>query len=258
MLNKSKIILPADDDEVKLCLMKACDLYTKASFTSKAFYTKFLSPLEARCILQRFPKDDVNIRLFGGYDEFERCVCAFYTYDEDLTFPVAALKVKSKSKNSSLSHRDYLGSVLSLGIKRELVGDIVIRENEAIVFCLEEIADFIADNLTKIANTGVSIKKEENIDDINIKRDFDIISSTVSSLRCDSVVASALNLSRSKAAELIERGYVIFNYEQAKSAAKVIKDGDVFSVRGYGKFRVQTDGSLTRKGRIHINIFRYK
>ncbi len=258
MLNKSKIILSADDEDVKLCLMKACDLYTKAEFTGKAFYTKFLSPLEARIITQRFPKSDVDMELFGGYDGSERCVCAFYTYPEDLSFPISALKVKSKSKNSTLSHRDYLGSVLSLGIKRELIGDIIVRDGDAIIFCLEEIAHYIADSLTKIANTGVSIKIEENIGDLGIKRDYDIISSTVSSLRCDSIVASALNLSRAKAAELIERGYVNLNYEQARSVSQGIKNEDVLSVRGYGKFSVQTDGKLTKKGRIHINILKYK
>ena len=258
MINKSKIILPSDDEDVKLTLMKACDLYTKAEFAGKAFYTKFLSPLEARVIEHRFPKADVSTKFFGGYDGSERCVCAFYTYSEDLAFPISALKVKSKSKNSTLSHRDYLGSVLSLGIKRELVGDIVVKDGEAIIFCLSEIADYIADSLTKIANTGVSIKKEENIGDLGIKRDYDVISSTVSSLRCDSIVASALNLSRAKAAELIERGYVNLNYEQAKSVSQNIKNEDVLSVRGYGKFGVQTDGTLTRKGRIHVNILKYK
>lgn len=258
MINKSKVILPTDDDEIKLVLSKACDLYTKALNTSKAFFTKFLSPLEFSAIQSRFPKTELYIKFFGGYDDAERKVCAFYLYEDFISYPITALKFKPKSKNAELSHRDYLGSVLSLGIKREMIGDIVITDGSAIMFCLDEIADYIIQNLIKIGGTGVIITREDNLENINIKRDFENISSTVSSMRCDSIVSSALNLARGKADELIEKGQVTLNYEIAKTLHQMIKNGDVLSVRGYGKFRVQTDGKLTRKGRIHINLLKYK
>ena len=69
MISKTKVILPTDDDDIKLMLSKACDLYNKAFTTTKSFYTKFLSPLEAAIIAQRFPKTEVGIKLFGGYDK---------------------------------------------------------------------------------------------------------------------------------------------------------------------------------------------
>ncbi len=257
MINKSKIILPSDDEEIKLVLSKSCDLYAKALTTSRDFFTKFLSPLEASVILKRFPKGELYIKFFGGYEEAERTVCAFSAYDDALDFPLTALKFRIKSKNADLSHRDYLGSVLSLGIKRETLGDIIITDTGAIVFCLDEIADYIADNLLKIGGVGVEVTKEQSLQSLEIKREYNMVSSTVSSMRCDSIVSSALNLARGKAAELIERGLVTLNYETAKSSHQLIKDGDVISVRGHGKFKVQTDGHLTKKGRIHVNLCKY-
>lgn len=257
MINKSKIILPSDDEDIKLVLSKACDLYTKALTTSRDFFTKFLSPLESATVSGRFPKGEVFIRFFGGYDDAERLVCAFSAYKDDIVFPVTALKLRVKSKNAGLSHRDYLGSILSLGIKRETLGDIIITDTGAIVFCLDEIADYIADNLLKIGGAGIEITKEESLQTLEIKREYNIMPSTVSSMRCDSIVSSALNLARGKAVDLISRGLVTLNYEIAKSSHQIIKDGDVISVRGHGKFKVQTDGHLTKKGRIHVNICKY-
>ncbi len=257
MINKDKIIFPTDDDEIKLVISKACDLYLKAERSTKAFCTKFLSPLEASVIMGRFPKNELSLKLFGGYDEAERQICSFFTYEDDVDFPIAALRLKIKSKTAKLSHRDYLGSLLSMGIKREVIGDIVVMDEGAIVFCLEEIADYIADNLPKIGGAGVDIEKIASLGEISIERQFQKLSSTVSSLRGDAVVASALNLARSKASELIERGLVTLNYEQLKSTSAQIKNGDVLSARGYGKFKIVTDGHLTKKGRIHIDIYKY-
>lgn len=257
MINKTKIILPTDDDDIKLMLSKACDLYNKSFTTSKSFYTKFLSPLEAAVIRQRFPQNEVGIKLFGGYDDAERCMCAFYQNEYDIYYPLVALKLKPKSKSVALTHRDYLGSVLSLGIKRETLGDIIIKGNDAVMFCTDDMADYIADNLFKIGGTGVGVTKEYLLEELEIKREFQTVSATVSSLRCDCVIASALNLSRGKALEFIERGLATHNYEIIKSSHKLVADGDTLSVRGHGKFKVQTNGTLTKKGRIHVNILRY-
>ncbi len=258
MINKSKIISPSDSDELKLILSRACDLYDKAERTSKPFYTKFMSPAESSAVAIRFPKSEVKLRMLGGYDDAERCICAFYTYDDELCPPVCALSLSIKSKTATLTHRDYLGSVLSLGIKRETIGDIIVTDSGATMFCLAEIADFIIENLTKIGGSGVRIKELGSDADVSFGREFEDIFATVSSLRCDCIVAAAARLSRTKVSELIERGLVLINYNPALSHSASLKDGDVISIRGYGKFRLQTDGSLSKKGRIHINLQKYK
>ena len=98
MINKAKIILSSDDDEIKLMLSKAIDLYNKAQRSTKPFYTKFLSPLEASIVAGRFPKNEIELKLFGGYDDAERQICAFYTFDEDLNPPICTLYINLKSK----------------------------------------------------------------------------------------------------------------------------------------------------------------
>lgn len=257
MINKSKIISASDSDEIKLILSRACDLYDKAERTSKPFYTKFISPADSSLIYSRFPKSELSLRLIGGYDDAERCICAFYKYEDELYPPICALKFNMKSKTAEPTHRDYLGSLLSLGIKRETLGDIIVSEGGAIVFCLAEIADYIIDNLTKIGGSGVRIEIASDDADIVPKRQYEERFATVSSLRCDGVVSSVTGLSRAKAAELIERGLVAVNYNSVASQSALMKDGDVFSIRGYGKFRLQTDGRLSKKGRLHINLLKY-
>lgn len=256
MISKTKVISPSDDDDIKLTLSRACDMYNKAYTTSCAFYTKFLSPQEANLIKQRFPRGDITISFFGGYDDAERCICGFGNGD-DFYFPITALRVKCKSKNAQLSHRDYMGTVLSLGLKRETLGDIITEDGGAVILCLEEIADYICDNLVKVGGIGVSVFKEEPLEVLKIERNYSEISATVSSLRCDSVIAAALRLSRTKASELIDRGLATHNYEIIKSAHRMVEDEDVLSVRGYGKFKVKTTGNLTKKGRVHIDILKY-
>lgn len=217
-------------------------------------FTKFLTPLEAREIDMRFPKNEVDINFFGGYEGAERTIASFGEISDG--YPLTTLKIRLKGK-ASLSHRDYLGSVLSLGIKRELIGDIIPSDDGAILFCLEEIADFITDNLTKIANTGVAVSTASEDDICQIKRNYIKISQTVSSLRLDAVVASAVSKSRGVSSELISKGHVMHNYKEASSSSAPVKDGDIITVRGYGKFLINTDERLTRKGRIHIDINKF-
>lgn len=254
MINKNTIISTSDSDEIRLCLSKACDAYTKSLFSGRCLFTKFLTPLEAREISMRFPKGEVDISFFGGYDGAERTVASFGRQNEE--YPLCALEIVQKGK-IALSHRDYLGSVLSLGIKRELVGDILVKDDGAVLFCLEEIADYISDNLTKIANSGVSVSRCNDDDAKNMERNFEKRSSTVSSLRLDAVVASAISKSRGVAAELIGRSLVSHNYKEATSVSQGVKDNDVITVRGFGKYLINTDEKLTKKGRIHIDISKY-
>ncbi|MBQ4528112.1 MAG: hypothetical protein II998_08565 [Clostridia bacterium] len=218
-------------------------------------FTKFLTPLEAREISSRFPKGEVNIAFFGGYDGAERTVASFGEVFSETEYPLCCLEIRVKGKHS-LSHRDFLGSAISLGLKRELLGDIIVCEEGALLFCLDEIADYIADNLTKIANTGVSVRHYEG-EAVKLSRNYVRTSSTVSSLRLDAVVSAATSKSRATSAEMIQRGLVSHNYKEAISVSMNVKDGDIITVRGIGKYLINTDEKLTRKGRIHIDINKY-
>lgn len=253
MTDRNAVLRSVTDSEDKLFLSSACDKCDRSEKIQKTVYTRFMTPRQALLLRDRIP----NIRFFGGYSDGERVMAAFVPNEwEDVRFPICAIKIKNIGKKQ-LGHRDYMGSILALGITRELIGDIVVTDEGAIVFVCEEIADFITDNLTKVASSGVRLTLCENTEDIQIQRDFKEISATVSSMRLDCIISAALGKSRSMAVSFISEGLVNVNYDTEKSVSRVVKDKDVISVRGFGKMIINTDLYLTKKGRIHINIQKY-
>ena len=255
MTDRIAVLKGITDSEDKIFLSSVCDKCDRCEKTQRAVYTRFLTPRQALMVKERFSWTD--FRFFGGYEDAERVMVAFLPNEwEEAEFPLCAVKIKNVGKKE-LGHRDYMGTILSLGITRELVGDIVVTSEGALVFVCAEIADFIMDNLTKVASSGVRLTLCENTDDIKVERSFKETSATVSSMRLDCVISAALGKSRSVGAEYISQGMVNVNYDEEKSVSRTVKDGDVISVRGFGKMIIDTDLYLTKKGRIHINIRKY-
>jgi len=256
MIDKKQVLWGITNDEDKLFLSKMCDLAHRAEKTSGAAYSKFLNPAQQLMIKERLSRY-ADISFFGGYEDSDRNVCAFVSSEwVEPEYPITALKIVPASKKT-YSHRDYLGSVLALGIDRELTGDIVIDSEGAYLFVLKDIADFISMNLFKVANSTVKITQEDNLGAIACTRQFKETSQTVSSLRFDCVLSAAANKSRSASASLIEQGLAQVNYETEKNTSRQIKSGDIISLKGFGKVIVETGGELTKKGRIHLNLKKY-
>ena len=258
MINRKHILFGIEDKDEKNIMSLICDKADKAITTGAAMYSRFLSPAQAHLISERF-KNDVNICFFGGYDDAERCVAcitSYDTYETEFFYPVEVLRIAAKNK-AVFSHRDYLGSLMALGIKRELVGDIVISDTCAYLFCHSEISEFLTYNLTSIGRNSVSVEQvtPENIS-LPEKR-YKEKSVTVSSMRLDCVLSAATGKSRAVSAEMVTRGLVQINYEIAKSGSVQVDNDDVISVRGFGKMLLSTDHTLTKKGRYHINIKQY-
>ncbi len=256
MKEKTKIILPSDDDDMKLTLSKAYDICKKAEFSYGCFFTKFLTPLEAATINERFPKSDPELHFFGGYGGAQRVVAMFGKEDEYTSYPIRAVKVRTKN-GEVLSHRDYLGAVLALGLKREIIGDILVRDDDAIILCLDGYCEYICDNLTSVASAQVSANAECDLSSLKLAPKFERIPRTVSSLRADCVISAFTGKSRSDTVRLIERGLVTHNFKQLKSPDAKIKDKDVISVRGFGKCNILTSNTTTKKGRIYVEIEKY-
>ncbi len=256
MIDKKQLLWGVTSDDDKLMLSRMCDLAQRAEKTGRYVYSRFLNPGEQMLIeSKRSVLGEVSF--FGGYDGADRCVASFLgaSWDE-LKYPIRVLKIILSAKKT-YSHRDYLGSVLALGIDRELTGDIVVTEDGAYVFVIEDIADFIEMNLFKVASSTVKIVPVDNPEEIVIKRQFKETSATVSSLRFDCVLSAVANKSRSASASLIEEGLASVNYDVVKNTSFQIKDKDVISLKGFGKVIVETDGALTKKGRIHLNFKKY-
>lgn len=225
-------------------------------------YSSFLSLGEQEVFYQTVPKLGCrSFKLFGGYDEAERKLVRFGSEDElwyDEEVPVSCIEIKPLLLKfaDKLNHRDILGAVMNLGIERRLVGDIVVKENEYYLFCQSSIAEFITDSLSKIRHTSVSCMVTESVPE-GVKPSLQDIRLVVSSTRCDGVVAKVFHVSRSESETLFNREVVFINGRKASKGSVTLSEGDVVSVRGFGKFRLSELGGETRKGNISVVVQKY-
>ena len=217
-------------------------------------FTAFLNEQE-----QFFAESYLNSRkalysLWGGADCCARKMLCVLPFEMEAEFPVYALTITYK-KSFALSHRDFLGSFMSLQIGREQIGDILTGEGFAVVFCTAVARDMIVNNISKIGKVGVSIS-----DGINAELPetaFEEVSVVLASLRADCFVSALSGLSREKAADFIRAGNLTLNYETCGSVSKPVSEGDILSLRGYGKFVVADSGNETKKGKLRLTLKKY-
>lgn len=169
---------------------------------------------------------------------------------------VKCLTFKYRTEDK-LTHRDFLGSLMALRLKRETIGDIIIGDGITQIFVTEIASVHIMNELCKVGKVGVSIYDDIPFE-LDVIQEYEDISGTVSSLRLDSILSLSIHQSREKSARLIQALGVQLNYVQVNSVSKELKCGDVFSVKGYGKFILSDVTGFSKKGRIHITVRKYK
>lgn len=238
------------------------DLAKRAYQQNVYTYSNFLSPAELS-LLEDIREDIsyIHYECFGGNEMTERQIAGFGSEEEfgyPGHFPITVVTVSPllEKFSDTLSHRDFLGALMNLGIERDTLGDILVKEKTAYIFCLESIADYICKELTKVKRTNVKC-------DIT-STDIPALSPTlvdeefpVASLRLDGIIASLLKCSRSEALSFFVDKKVTLNGRITGRNSTLLKDGDVFSVRGHGKFIFDHAGGSTRKGKIYVHIKRY-
>lgn len=200
-----------------------------------------------------------NFSFFGGTNECDRLMLGIFPDEyqpSDEYFPIVPLKLVFSDKNAKVSHRDVLGSLMGLSIKRETVGDIIVSDGYAIVFADFDIVSFLKLNLDKIGRYNVEIK-EPNENEIVKTVSFKEITGTVSSLRLDCVISLIGNKSRTVSAEIIKSGRVRVNSIENENVSSLVKENDVISIKGMGKFVVLGDFRKTKKDRYFLKINQY-
>jgi len=232
------------------------DLSEKAAKVGVAA-SKFLTPSEAVSVGETFAnRRDVSVTFDGGFEGAERVRAVFMNPDWgefERTKFFTVLEVLYR-RQDTLGHRDILGALMALGIKREAIGDIVVGEHFTGVICLPEMSEFIIENFTKAGRVGLSLSKV-SLEEIPAREeDLTIKSDTVASLRLDAVLSSAFGLSRTKAAKLIVAGQVSLNHQICEKTDKEIAENALLSVRGMGRAKLMEVGNLSRKGRSFIKI----
>lgn len=248
MLKEDSIFLAMIEDKIRQC-----------QENYMVINTNFLD-MRQQSMVERLCRNQKSFRLefYGGYEEAERRTALFlpdYAELEDNN-PLALLRL-SHDGYKELTHRDYLGSLTGLGLKREVIGDILVRKDGADVIIMKEIQEFLQYNYGKAgrAYLEVELLPVENI--LVPDNRFEEKKDTVASLRLDNVVSSAFSMARGRAAEAITGGIVFVNGIQCDKTDKQVKEGDKLVLRGKGKVVLAQIGGSTRKDRIFITIKKY-
>ena len=248
-------------NEEELLKKRIADLAQQADMQRIYTNTRFLSPLEQSLFLSVKNELPVQSCLYGGIDSAIRKIAIFGS-EEELGYafedPIRILHIRPKAEKfaEELSHRDYLGSLMALGIERELTGDIVVRGKEAWVFCLDSIADYLCEQLTQVRHTNV-ICDRTNGDVPELAPKFQSMQLNIASERMDLVVAAASGTSRDTAKKLLNDEKVFVNGRVITSAGHKINEGDELVIRGFGKFIYDGVSSTSRKGRCNISLRKY-
>lgn len=245
-------------DENEQLLARLREAAHMCARTGMTRFTCYLDPALAIKAKEAAREKRVQIALWGGYDGAERTVACFFEEEEALVWPVVCLRARRNAKFASpITHRDVLGAAMGLGLKRERIGDIVVADDAVFLFTLEENAPYIEANLESAGRETLRFERVEG--DIHMPEPKGReVRDTVASLRLDAVLGAAFSLSRAQAQEAIRAGRVRVNHIEEIRTDAQLSEGAMLSLRGAGRARLSQIGSLTRKGRTGIVIFRYE
>jgi len=261
-MDKQALLKQFSEREDKLEFSKALDALYACQKYKKNTYTHFINPIKTKrfiSILNGEKFNDVSIVSFGGHAMAERSIIGFFYGEKCNQFPITAILINYSSKFSKkLSHRDFLGSIIGLGIDRSLIGDILVSNGEAIVYALDEISEYVCTNIEKVSNTRVTASKiefEKIQESPVLKEEQRII---VASLRIDVILSSVFNMSRSQISKLISSEKVLLNWSVVTNASKPISEKDILTLRGFGRVEIFEIIGKTKKDRFIMNIYKFR
>lgn len=264
-MDKTKLLdrLGAAGDD-RLLLAKVLDRAEQAASRNIPAATDFLSPQQQMLtldLLRLAGTPETGYVRLGGYDGAERNLFLFLPdwldpEDGESQSPIRCLRAAFRAEYA-LTHRDFLGSLMGMGIVREKVGDILVGPDSADLLVLDTVADFLLQSWDSAgrAKLHVTAIEPRNIHIPEIK--CQELRDTVSSLRLDAVASAGFKMARGKAADLIASGRVQVNWRECTKPDKLLSAGDTISARGFGKVELTEVGGITRKGRTSIVLKRY-
>lgn len=176
----------------------------------------------------------------------------------DQPFPIVCIRIRPRGERFSdaLTHRDFLGALMHIGVTRECIGDVVLDGNTAYAFCADAVAPVVLSSLTRVKRTAVDC---DAVDALPVAAAPALTPETVllSSVRLDGVIARVFRLPREESASLIRTGRVFLDGAACDSASAVPKAGCIVSVRGYGRFRMGEVTGESKKGKLRLTVERY-
>lgn len=247
------------EKELQQCRNRFRDLAERA-YTQNVFtFTDFLGLGEQDIFWQEEQKlKYAGYTLYGGTENTDRLMIRFGSEKElgyEVPFPIVCVNIRPVLQKfaDDLSHRDFLGALMNLGIERSTLGDIKIAQNQAYLFCTDTIAPFICETLTQVRHTNVRCEIAASIPEIEQEKP-QVITVQVQSLRVDAVLAKVCNLSREKSIDLFRAGKVYVNGRLCENNSRLLKQGEVVNARGFGKFFVSAEPRETKKGKLSLEV----
>lgn len=253
----------ADDKELQLLQKRLLELAERSYNNNIYTFTPFLGLSEQQAFYE--VQRDVayaGYGMEGGSPLCERRMIRFgspETLGYEEAYPIQCLKIEPMTPKFAehLTHRDFLGAIMNLGIERSTVGDIFVEDKEAIVFCQDSIADYLTDNLEQVRRTRVKCAVNEVTEQLRSPVTEQVLLS-VSSVRIDTVISKLYNIARSQSMELFRAGRVYVNGRMTENNSYTLKNGDTVTARGFGRFIYTGEQGETRKGKVRISVDVYR
>lgn len=251
---KSDSVVTADNG-----WLRRCEDFEQSVLKYKSVrFSRFVSPHDLAVFKLRFkPSPFISVMYYGGTLDCERVQIGFFPdflEPDSSMFPISPIMIAGIV---GLSHRDILGAVLGLGIKREMTGDIFIDGDTAVIMCDNQVSDFLIYNLKSVGRKKV----EASVCPENVKLSqthaFQTVRCVVASARLDAVVSAGTSLSRGEASGCVSNGEVSVNYVTTEDSSKKLCEGDVISVRHHGRFVLNKICGETKKGRLAVELKKY-
>lgn len=248
----------------KFCFCSKNDIlpiYDKIVLAGKShrviYMPEFYTPNVWRTLNDLCEEIELNVCNYGIFKDAERRMLAFSEKPIE-HYPVKLVEIQCTSKFTKLEHKDYLGSLMSLGIKREKFGDLILKKGDLCYLAIcEDISDYVKMNLNSIGKCPCEVNEMDITTSEIPNYSFKTYVLSVSSLRIDCLVSSLCNLSRNKSEEVIKQGRVLLDYLPVGKRDKLINDYCVITIRGYGKFKIDGKTGLTGSGRCKLLVKKF-
>lgn len=254
-------------EEEKLLLSKITDKINFCERKNKIQVTDFLDLSQKQQVyIFLNTKKIKNYLFYGGVEAAERVAVVFYPekleniiQNINLNEYIKVVRIALPNENKGkYIHKDYLGALMKLGLKREKVGDILVDENGADIIIKEDILKFVLSNLPSLTRFSKAKVEEISLEDVRkIESKKEIITITIPSMRIDNIVSELARCSRGKANELLATERVLVNYEVIQKSSKEIKPKDIVTIRGKGRFEIKEIKGNTRSGRILLEVGKF-
>lgn len=224
------------------------------------YFTRFLDCAQQKYLQQH--KNRFSVYFYGGFQDAERRKALIsdgeLSTEEMNQYEGFEINLLFIAFQGDIQHKDILGAVMALGIKRELIGDILVRKDGAYLFCDSKVAPFLLQNFCKAGNCKITVQKLPLKSTIIPQERYELKTCSVSSMRLDCIAAALCSCSRTEVQRMLMQGFVKVNHVEARKPDVHLSENDILSIRHYGRFVIEEQRGISRKNKLYLSIRQYR